>query len=584
MSNKINNFPPFFPRIDYSVFVFQIPALRGKELYRAVYYKLKMIYPGNPDDSEIVIKKNGKLKESYLVFILPKDAPKKPLPVSTLLMQHKLKDKTAAAFYIANDWIEIVKLEQGAIKESIVKSADNISDIRSYIETYCDKEIPAEIFCDKNIPSGLKTILNNENIVFRNIEDTIKGISFDSVCLYNQYSPERKYIKTGSFVFAIIAVFATLYGLYQYKTISEEKNKQLREEQLNIEKILERERIEKTKLLNLEKEYMDLIEKKRLKPFEIVNAVSSCLDKNVLIISLTIKENIFQMEAVADDSLKILRKFENNKQINNIKMNQIHPEKNRERFTINGAVLPAASYVDENNPIEEKIKIFEALIQEEKGRGYGEGFTDSVFGMSVRDILRSCRCSIKSYQYLGYGNGKEVEFSIQSSSRNFFNFLKISSMPLHNWDFSLVQIRNLAPRDALDVVIRIKADFDTGNSNSKKTIPEKEIERMEKEIAEITKNYYIIPQKPVADTDFMKQGAATKKEPEKIKRELISWLTYVGTVGDADGAHYIYMKNTRDNRMLKFELNGNNDMSCRFLDSGNIEIIMDNKVYEVKKR
>jgi len=580
MSNKIIN---FFPRINYSVFVLHIPRLKGKELYQAICYKLKMLYPGNLNDFEIIIKKNGKLKGSYLVFIIPKDLPKKPVPLSTLLLQQMVNGKTATAFFIDSGCLEIVKIEQGAISESIVKRADNVSDICSYIKAYCSNEISIEIFCDKNnlqnLMHDLKALANNENIIYKNIEDSIKGISFDSICIYSQYSPRKKYIKISSFIFAVAAIFITLYGLYQYKITLEEKNKQLREEQLYIERKLQNEKNQKEKLLNLEIEYINLIERKRLKPFEIVNAVSSSLDKNVLIISLTVKENNFQMEALALDSLKILRNFENNKQINNIKMNQIHPDQNKERFTINGTVLATRCYVAEDNLIEEKIKIFEALIQEEKEQGYGEGFTDSIFGMSIRDILRSCNCLIKSYQYLGYGNEKEIEFSLQSNSRNFFNFLKISSMPLYSWDFSLVQIRNLLPRDALDVVIRIKADFDTDNSNGLKTILEKEIEKNEKEIAEIARNYYIAAPKPAA----RREEPVAVREAEIRQRELISWLSYVGGVGDANGTHYIYMKNTRDSRILKFEINGNKDMSCKFLDSGNIEVVMDNRVYEVKR-
>jgi hypothetical protein len=200
--------------------------------------------------------------------------------------------------------------------------------------------------------------------------------------------------------------------------------------------------------------------------------------------------------------------------------------------------------------------------------------------MSVRDILRSCRCLIKSYQYIGYGKEKEIEFSIQASSRNFFNFLKISSMPLYNWDFSLVQIRNLLPRDALDAVVRIRADFDINSSNALKTIPEKEIEKIEREIAEITRNYYTIPQRPLVPVAAQPQESVATKEPRK---ELISWLSYVGTVGHENGVQFIYMKNTRDGRMLKFEINGNKDMSCTILASGNIEIIMDNKIFEIRR-
>ncbi|MCL2294996.1 MAG: hypothetical protein FWC36_09055 [Spirochaetes bacterium] len=589
----------FFPRINYSVFILHVPELKGKELYQAVYYKLKMLYPGNLDDTDIIIKKNGKQKHSHLVFLLPKDLPKSPVPLPTLLLQQKLKGKTATALFISSAWIEIVKIEQGAISESIVKRIDSVSDIRSYIETFCNEETSVEIFYEKNNSHDLEAIFkvlpNHENVVFRNIEDFVKRISFDSICIYSQYSPKKKYIKIGSFAFALVVIFFTLFGVYQYKTILEEKNKQLRAEQLRIEKTLESERIKKQRLATLEIEYMNLIEGKRLNPFEVVSIISSCLDRNVLVTSLTIMGNSFQMEAVAQDSLKILRNFEKNRQINNLRMNQIHPYQNRERFSLNGAVLPVKRYVPEDNSIEERIKILEALIREEKQQEYGEEFTAALFGMTIRDVLRSSRCAIKSYQYLGYGNEREIEFSLQANSRNFFNFLKISSMPLYNWDFSLVQIRNLAPRDALDVVIRIKANFDIDGSNNLKSIPvfpaervaasegsppEKYIERIEKEIAEIARNYFAAPPRIAALSETRPRQV---QEPERMRREVISWLAYAGVIRESSGAHYIFMRNTRDGRMLRFELNGSGNMSCKILDSGNIEVVMDNRVYEVRR-
>jgi hypothetical protein len=290
------------------------------------------------------------------------------------------------------------------------------------------------------------------------------------------------------------------------------------------------------------------------------------------------------MEANAPDSLKILKNFENNRQINNIRMNQILPEQNRERFSINGTVLPVRRYVPEDTSIEDKIKILETLIWEETQHGYGEEFTDSIFGISIRDVLRSSRCSIKSYQYLGYGSEREIEFSLQASSRNFFNFLKIASMPIHNWDFSLVQIRNLSPRDALDVVIRIRANFDMDSSNNLKTIPEKYIQKIEKEIAEIARNYFVPPQRVAVAPE---PRPVPIQEPERNRREVILWLVYAGAISDATGTQYIFMRNTRDGRLFRFELieesdDGNNEMSCKILDSGNIEVIMDNRVYEVR--
>ena len=587
MPDKSNN---FLPRVDYSVFVLHVPQLRGKELSQAISYKLKMLYPGNLSDSEVIIKKNGKQKGSYLVFVVPKDLPKKPILLSTLFLQQALKKKTAIAFYIDTEFIEIVKITQGTVEESIIKKAKSVLDICEYIKTYCNKEDHVEIFYNTSISNELirelsaelKTFLNKENFIFKDIETSLRGSSFDSICIHSQYSARKKYLKITAAAFTLTAIFAAVYGSYQYKIISEENSRQYREEQLHIERRLQRERSQRDKLSNLEAEYISLVHGKKLKPFEILRVISSCLDRSVLIISLTIRENNFQMEALASDPLVILRNFENNNQISNVNMNQILPDQSRERFSVTGVVLPTKRYIPDSYIIEEKINLFEAFILEEKEQG-NDGVTASAFGISVRDALRINNCVIKSYQYLGYGKEREVEFSIQAGSRDFFNFLKTSSMPSYNWSFSIVQIRNLFPRDALDIVIRIKADFDIDDSNSLKAVSENDVAIIEKEVAEITRNYFTAPQRAAPVSVATIEPPVPQREPERPSRENITWLTYVGVVGEANGKNYIYMKNARDNRMLKFELNGTSNMSCRILDSGNIEVVMDNRIYEVKR-
>jgi hypothetical protein len=566
-------------RVNYSVFILEVPNVKGKELHQAVKYKVRMLYPGTLDNCAIVIKKNGKLKESYIVFVLPADAPKKITPLPTLFMQHELRGKSCTGFYVCNNWIEIAKFDNGALKDSIVKRWKSFSTLQEYVENYIDEKSNNVIFCCGYDVNDFKTIFKNR-VVAEDALNLVKKTSLSSISIYNEFSAGRKYFRAAIFFALSVFILTAGYGFYKYKITVENRIKQEREEKLAEAKEIENEKIIAARAASLETEYSELIEKKKIKPFDVINIISSCMDRDAHINSLTIKNNSFQLEAIAKDPLKILNLFEGNRQISSINMHQVLPVAGGERFSLDAVVLPVKKYLPVSNSLEEKIKVLEELIKEEKSGKYGEDISDSLFGMEVRDVIKSCGCFIDVYQYLGYANEKEIEFSIRSTSRNFFNFLKAASMPAYNCDFTMVQIRNLSPRDAVNAVVRIKMEADNGVSNNVKTISEADIKIIEIGIDEIGRNYFAKPKVIVMQRQGKKDSVVKTLE---IKPENAPWLVYIGTVSDAGEQQYVYVKNTKYETMLKLEIGGKDDMSCAILDSGDIEAVIENKIYRIRR-
>ncbi|MCL2881018.1 MAG: hypothetical protein FWF29_12315, partial [Treponema sp.] len=74
----------FYDRTSYWLFIFEIPHIRGKELLSAITIRLSGVYPGNINDCNIQIRKNGNKKGSHLVFVLKQNAGKTMLPLFPL--------------------------------------------------------------------------------------------------------------------------------------------------------------------------------------------------------------------------------------------------------------------------------------------------------------------------------------------------------------------------------------------------------------------------------------------------------------------------------------------------------------------
>jgi hypothetical protein len=382
-------------------------------------------------------------------------------------------------------------------------------------------------------------------------------------------------------------VIAALGGagitMYRYKKMHEEeiaKEKLFEEEQ---KRRIIADKLERQNLLDLQQRYNDFMEHKIAGPYETADVVSRCLDDNSKILSMTIKDGFFQMELKATDSLDVLKSFENSRKIRNPALQQIHPVGKWEHFTISGTVLPEKAVIDSALPISEQVSRLEELIKKEEDSINGrERQRPSAFGVDIRGLLKKWGCTVSSYQYFTLESGREIEFSIKTTSDKFFSFLKDASESNEGWIFTLVQIRNLAPQNALDVVFRAKAE----------TVSEDQVEDTgqyaKAPVSQISRNYYIPSKQPIV----------AKEEPEPIplplppppppeppqKPEQASWLEYIGATEGNAGGQYIYIKNSRSGALIRLE--GKNEGDFRYVISpaGSIVAFMDGKLYEIRRK
>jgi len=279
------------------------------------------------------------------------------------------------------------------------------------------------------------------------------------------------------------------------------------------------------------------------------------------------------MEVRAPDSLQVLKAFEKNRKVQNPMLQQIHPINGGERFTLSGTVLPEIETIDPSLSLQEQMALLELFIEKEEAfQKNKEKLKPSAFGVNIRGLLVKWNCSINSYQYFTTEKEREIEFSIRTTSNRFFSFLKEASENNNGWIFTLVQIRNATPQNAVDVVFRVKAETITDT-------PVDVFEPYEEApAARISRHYYILPTKPVeTQTTPTVSSFSQRSEPA-------SWLEYIGLTSDNTGRQYIYVKNTRNGAMIRLE--DKNEGQGRYVinSSGNIEAYIDGKIYEIRRR
>ncbi len=580
MGHKVA-FENIIPRTSYSLFIVDIPRLTGKELRSAIRHYLTGIYPGDLDQSVIDIIKNGSKKYSYLVFVLDKSFEGKPLPVSTLYTRRYFGRGSGRSLYLGDRWAEYVIVEQGVLVKSVVKPRDKRWRPGQLSSVFGPGDEPVVIFCRETDRSLFDDPAMSGIYKLRILDKDLKRTVTARISLFSNLSPERKRLWI---LLTILGISIAIGGgslLYAYKSSLEERlQRSLREQELQ-DKLKDEERRDRLRLEELQRAYAELAESKVVGPYEIAELIAANLNSRTQIISATIKEGFFQIEAYAPDSLAVLEAFEKNRRIKTPRLQQIRPMGNRERFTLSATVLPEVKEIDPDISVKEQITHLETLVENLRNPFGGRtAISPSLFGVSIRSLLTKWGCQVNTYQYLLTDNGRELEFSIRSPSSRFFNFLQDVSLHGANWEVTLVQIRNLFPQNLLDVVLRVRSRNIIEDRLNDAYVLELEEASGPLPVGNISRHYFNVPLPAPAATP----PAPVLPPPLPARIEQVSWLEYMGEVGDGDGGQFLYIKNTRTGNMMKLILNGQGDMSCRFMESGNIEARIGGSMYEIRRR
>jgi len=565
-----------YNRTSYWLFIQNIPHLHGKELLSAINIKLTSLYPGNINDCNIHIRKNGSKKGSYLVFVLDKNTGNNMLPVSPLFAQYLYAKKNANVLYIDKHWMDFIRIENGCVASSTVKSR-NEETTQDDINTLCADEKNLVVFCDD---SDKKLFTSPQDIKFFNRKNELKNIDIHKISLFSEKS---SVVKRRRFVLCAAALFLLFFSsflLYKHNESEKERNALLRLEQERLQKEDQQRQRDTARLIELKQLYRDVISNKTATPFDIAAVIAECAGRDTRINSAAFNKNFFQIEGITGGSLGILQKFENHFLVANARLHQVNPLGNRDTFTLSGTVLIKEIPVDDSLSITEQIDIYESLIAMESGFSVTEAqLSPSAFGSAVNSLFSKWGCTIYSYQFMNEPEKTEIELSLRGSGNGFFNALYEIKTRHRMWDIHLTQIRNLYPRNMLDVVIRIRTEY----FNSKQDdLAFQTLENITiSSIAGISRNYFLLPP-AVQGAQEARAAIAPPIAPPTIRAEVVSWLEYIGSIVEEENGRFVYVKDTRSGRILKLGQYG--DLRYAISPSGGIIAYINENIYEINRR
>jgi hypothetical protein len=571
----------FYDRTAYLVFILEIPHVRGSELISALKFKLSGLYPGNIAERNIQIRKNGNKKWEYLVFVLDKDTGHTMLPLSTLFVRHIFTKKTANVLYIDKQWIDYTCIDNGVIQSSMVKIRDE-SRLIDDVKNFYSAETEIILYCDEADKMLLSSLQESGNIRFLDSHMELKKTDVHKISLFSEKSAEIK-IRRGLTAAAILFLLAlSILLLYQQREKEKEFNvlQRLEQEQLqkeNLEKQREIQRLSELKL-----QYHEIISSKTAAPFDIAAVIAECAGVQTRIQSATINGSFFQIEGVSSNSLDLLRKFENHRLVDSARLHQVHPAYNRDIFTLSGTVRTEIVSFDESRlPASELITLLENLIITEQNYTLTETqLSPSSFGEAVKTLFTKWGCSVSSYQFMNEPQKTEIEYSLRGAGNGFFNALYEVKTNHRLWDIHLTQIRNLYPRNMLDIVLRISTEYRQSDAGVPVNVsPETSTPYP---VANISRNYF----PPVPSSRASMEPVLVRELTPVIsaKMERVSWLEYVGSVNDNSDDRFIYIKNTRTGEILKLGQFSEGNMRYFISPSGGITAFIDDHIYEVDRR
>jgi len=569
----------FYNRTSFWLFILDIPHLHGKELLSAIKIKLCSLYPGNISECNIQVRKNGAKKGSYIVFVLNKNTGNEMLPLSPLFIQSLYEQKDADVLYADKKWLDFIRIENGIIKSSTVKARSETTTPEE-IKALCAEAENLFIYCDNEDKKTFDAI--SENICFFDNKTELKKADIYKISLFSEKSPvikRRRFLMSAAAVFILVLFF---WLFFQHRQAENERNAKLRLEQELMQKAALETQKQNKRLEELKKQYNEIINNKTATPFDISSVISECSEQQTRINAATFNGNFFQIEGITGGSLGLLHNFENHYMVENARLHQVHPFGNRDTFTLSGNVYRKMAPIDEELPVSEQIANLEELIAMETNYSITDAqLSPSSFGAAVNTLFKKWGCAVNSYQFMNEPQKTELEISLRGNGNAFFNALYEIKTKHRLWDVHLTQIRNLYPRNMLDIIVRIRTEFTNIKTDNVTVMAESDTPFP---VSSISRNYFM-PQ--AVPTEAHRQIRIAEQPPSvspSISAERVSWLEYIGSIYDESTGRFVYVKDIRTGEIIKLGQHSEGDMRYALVPTGGIIAYINEHIYEIKRR
>ena len=343
-------------RLDFDLQFVDIPNVPKKEVEGLIHYRLRSIYPGNPRDTafDFKIESDG-MSQRAIVFITRKAtlekyknaARQKPLFFPYSLIQRIARaQKDIRTWFCAPGWAEHSVYRGGMLSSCTVLT-------RKGQEPFQLEEAEAALPENIRMLPALVIAFEDELPAFRAAlgPDGASAMRFLSVQelsrsqrkvegFFSEPKRVRAVFAPGVRIAALAVITATLAALVFYKSVwrAEDNLGKLKRSNLVLVQ-------QSAKATALQKEVdalrMELSRMSAEKPEDIyvfLSELTRVLGSEVLLRSLHIQSDTFQIEAVGSNPLKLMENFRENAFFDSVKLSQVVPDPRlgRERFSLSG--------------------------------------------------------------------------------------------------------------------------------------------------------------------------------------------------------------------------------------------------------
>lgn len=543
----------FLSPVFYSVFISQLPNLKYEEIKEAAKFKIKNLYPGNIDNIELFIKKNGSKKNSYIILAIEKKILNDDKPISFLYLFNENKDKNNNLIFISDDYIELLEIENFSLRKYTTFSLGKYESFDNFIN---EQSIDTNNFNIIDVSNGKKILINEKKCLLTKIfhKSSLKmslKIFLVSLCLLLS-----------------VVVFSMLYvKMNRDKKIEAEISAKLIEEQDKANK-------EKLRLLDsLKKDYLLVQKSTKRNVYEILFLLTNKLSIDTKILQIDIIGNTFKFEAISKDSLQNLRNFEQMNDLESCMIHQVKPIDNMEKYTLSGNVKNKFYTPDGNLSVNEQIDWYKNALHElEKKEKILNEISISSLGDYIRENILIYKGEITSFQYIQNQSSNEMEFAFTTDSKNFFSIISLLSDKQQLFTITKFSIKTGVANGA-SVIFRIDVGGSEKGTTEYKSQIQNEIFIEEENIKNIARFFAVDKKTKITPTTSVK---LKEKELEQIPNAPRDYV-FVSEVDDSK----IYVKNTSTNQLIKLELTKDGNMGYFYNDKGELIILIDNKKYRL---
>ncbi len=364
--SPVNSFYDFsalmMSRLDFNVKFIEIPPIPEDEISNLLKYKLRSLYPGDPEETVFdYYVLNRKKRKHIVLFISTKYILKeyqklsggKPLFLPFTIIRpltNRYVGKDCLFTFLNRYWIEIIVFKKSAfISSFVVKRENNIEEDFQKIKTLIPDSFnnyQVVFICSKQEKNLLKEsskdffdLSSSYELVL--IEDLLVNITKKTDFLFREKQKKNIIAKKAliPFLFILILFFVSLIlnKNINYKDLYyNELNQNL--------KSLTSQSMEAIALKNeaeeLEKEWEMFKNRTPTDVFLVLSELAVILGSETKISFFLLEKDTFQFEGIGPNPLSLMEEFKTNDNFHSIKLLQIVPVQgtNKERFKVSGVV------------------------------------------------------------------------------------------------------------------------------------------------------------------------------------------------------------------------------------------------------